>query len=457
MRRSSPPRGPRPPQSRPPPPGQQPGPPGLPRPVGPQAGSHRAVPRRGLGGRRPPAMPAPWRPREPIGPFPPWPISCANACGPGILPGPFCARLVQPLLFVPAIPLFLLLRPGVTGTLLLWSLRAAGLALAYLNPLRRAFRPSDPAPTRCGPRWGARVSSSPTAPPISSWPPVGPGGAMAHRWGAGPGGRGLLFRGLQHGVSGIFFGQASRPTCTALHREGGGSGVHCVPCGGPSPPIGPGRGHAGGRGARGPDVFRLIFMARDFRLALPSPGLGVLLAVSVLNYLWLSMLLGLNRPWVAIGGLALILIVKVALGIPWIPLQGAMSMVRAALWAESPPAWPWAPCLPSLSGKRPRPETLIGGGEPAFERPSGRPSGISAGPPQPPGGPPGSNSACCDAIVYGLAHSPTGSGPPAAATAASPGTGGSPPSPPRPWRGRRRASPPDRSRCPPGCASSRGG
>jgi O-antigen/teichoic acid export membrane protein len=84
-------------------------------------------------------------------------------------------------------------------------------------------------------------------------------------------------------------------------------------------------------------VYGLIFRAEGFASgAAILPRLGILLAVSVINYLWLAMLIGLDRQWIAALGLAGILAVKVTLGLQWIPIRGVGGMVDAALWAELP-------------------------------------------------------------------------------------------------------------------------
>ena len=252
----------------------------------------------------------------------------------------FRARLVQPLLFVPALALFHLLRPGVTGTLLLWCLPAAGLALAYLVPLRGAFpalRPSFDAMRAALAGRGLFLAQS------AAYLLLATLSGRVDLWliDGGPGREavGHYFAAYNMVFSGLFFGQAlSAHMYPRLHRPGGGPGdrrralLRALAA------------HAGLAAAMlaavalaGPMVFGLVFRAPGFQPgASLLAGMGLLLAVSVLNYLWLSLLIGLDRQWVASAGLTLILGAKVALGIAWIPEQGAMGMVRAALCADIP-------------------------------------------------------------------------------------------------------------------------
>lgn len=252
----------------------------------------------------------------------------------------FRARLVQPLLFVPVLALFHLFRPGVTGTLLFWCLPAAGLALAYLVPLRRLY-PS------LRPRWeGMREALA------------GRGRFLAQSAGylllatlsgrvdlwiidAGPGREavGHYFAAYNMVFSGLFFGQAlSSHMYPRLHRPGGAPGDRRRAL------LRAYAAHAGLAMAMlvavlvaGGPVFSLIFRTPGFSEgAALLPGMGLLLAVSVLNYLWLAMLIGLDRQWIASAGLAGILAAKVLLGSRWVPVDGAVGMVRAGLCAEIP-------------------------------------------------------------------------------------------------------------------------
>lgn len=248
----------------------------------------------------------------------------------------FRARLAQPLLFVPALLLFLLLKPGVAGTLLLWSLPAVGLVAAYLVPLRRAFPSMRPRP---GEMREAIAGQGRFLAQSAAYLFLVSLSGRVELWliDAGPGREavGWYFAAYSMIYSGIFFGQAlSSHMYARLHRPGGvGSGLARA-----------GLAHAGlaaamllGILAVGEPVYSFIFRQEGFQHGAEIlPKLGVLLAISVINYLWLAILIGLDRQWIAALGLVFIVGLKIYLGLRWIPDQGVEGMVNASLWAEIP-------------------------------------------------------------------------------------------------------------------------
>jgi len=89
---------------------------------------------------------------------------------------------------------------------------------------------------------------------------------------------------------------------------------------------------ATGAALLGPVLFRTVFHARSFTGAdALLPGLGMVLCLSTLDWLWLSVLIGKNRIWVAALNLLPILVVKILLGPVLVARWGAQGMVWTSL------------------------------------------------------------------------------------------------------------------------------
>lgn len=82
----------------------------------------------------------------------------------------------------------------------------------------------------------------------------------------------------------------------------------------------------------GPLVFRLVFREGSFQGAESMlPELGAILFLATLDSLWLSVMIGRDKMWIAILNLAPILGCKLFLGALWVPRHGALGMVWASL------------------------------------------------------------------------------------------------------------------------------
>lgn len=82
----------------------------------------------------------------------------------------------------------------------------------------------------------------------------------------------------------------------------------------------------------GPHVVRLVYRAHSFQGLEPLlPGLGLVLCLSCLDWLWISILVGSDRIWVVTINLAPALVAKLLLAPLWIPAYGSIGMVRAAV------------------------------------------------------------------------------------------------------------------------------
>jgi len=64
------------------------------------------------------------------------------------------------------------------------------------------------------------------------------------------------------------------------------------------------------------------------------PGLGILLCLTAMDWLWLSVLIGRNRIWIAALNLTPLLVVKLLVGPIWVARWGADGMVRVALLGQ---------------------------------------------------------------------------------------------------------------------------
>jgi len=82
----------------------------------------------------------------------------------------------------------------------------------------------------------------------------------------------------------------------------------------------------------GPLVFQTVFRTRSFTGAQTLlPGMGATLCFATLDWLWLSVLIGCNRTWIAALNLIPVLAAKLFLAPFWIPSMGAQGMVWASL------------------------------------------------------------------------------------------------------------------------------
>ncbi|HNY29960.1 MAG TPA: oligosaccharide flippase family protein [Fibrobacteria bacterium] len=96
-------------------------------------------------------------------------------------------------------------------------------------------------------------------------------------------------------------------------------------------------GAALGAGAAlvGPILFQMVFREKGFHGAESLlPGMGAMLFLTTMDWLWLSILIGKDRIWIAALVLVPSLVAKVLLGAWWIPSAGAAGMVHAALAAQ---------------------------------------------------------------------------------------------------------------------------
>jgi O-antigen/teichoic acid export membrane protein len=248
----------------------------------------------------------------------------------------FHARLAYLALFIPGCLAFWYWRPGLTGTLLVYALPVAGLSVAYLLPLLRVF-------PHLTPDWRGGFSLLATERRFL-------GQALLYLllvnassrvdlwildWGMGRASVGYYFAAYNMIFSGIFFGQAlSAHMYPRLHRPGNAKTALRRAL----------LAHAGlglfffaAIFLLGKPIFGVIYRQAGFAEgAALLNGLGLLLALSVFNYLWLSLVMGRNAQWISVLALIFILAVKVVLGIRWVPLYGAMGMLHASLWAEIP-------------------------------------------------------------------------------------------------------------------------
>ena len=154
-------------------------------------------------------------------------------------------------------------------------------------------------------------------------------------WGVGRASVGYYFAAYNLVFSGVFFGQAlSAHMYPNLHRMGRpiwrlsrALGAHLALA----------LFFLSGVYLWGESVFRFLFRAKgysqDHHLFLP---LGIILAVSVMNYLWLALLIGQHRQWIASVALIATISLKFYLGKMWVPVYGIEGMLSACLWTEIP-------------------------------------------------------------------------------------------------------------------------
>jgi O-antigen/teichoic acid export membrane protein len=250
----------------------------------------------------------------------------------------FRARLVQPFLFCAAMALFWLWKPGIAGTLVLWSVPFAGLLLAYRAPLRRGF-------TRLRPvlrgTWSFLAGHSAFMWQSATYLFLVTLSGRIELWLVDARtdrvSVGAYFAAYNMVFTGIFFAQAlSAHMYPRLHRPGSGGRWRAL-----SRALVAHAGLAGGAIAAtlavGPWLFSMVFRADGFAQGtMLLPVMAVLLGFSILNYLWLVILIGLNRQWLASVALLVILPAKIVLGWMWLPDHGAIAMAWAGLWAEGP-------------------------------------------------------------------------------------------------------------------------
>jgi O-antigen/teichoic acid export membrane protein len=82
----------------------------------------------------------------------------------------------------------------------------------------------------------------------------------------------------------------------------------------------------------GPCAIRFVYRAHSFQGLEPLlPGLGLVLCLSCLDWLWISILVGSDKIWLITLNFAPVLVAKLVLGPLWIPADGSIGMVRAAV------------------------------------------------------------------------------------------------------------------------------
>jgi O-antigen/teichoic acid export membrane protein len=92
---------------------------------------------------------------------------------------------------------------------------------------------------------------------------------------------------------------------------------------------------AAGAAFAGPVVFGVVFHSKGFQGAEALlPGMGAMLFLTTMDWLWLSILVGKDKIWIAAAVLVPALAAKVALGAFLIPAQGASGMVQAAVVSQ---------------------------------------------------------------------------------------------------------------------------
>jgi O-antigen/teichoic acid export membrane protein len=248
----------------------------------------------------------------------------------------FRARLVFLALFIPCCVALWFLPWGITGVLLLYAIPVMGLSVAYLVPLGRVFARRAPdwpgafellrAEKRFLIQSVAYLFLVNAASRVDLW---------ILGWGADSATVGVYFAAYNMVFAGIFFGQAlSAHMYPRLHRgEGGAASLMRTLA-----------AHIGlavlliaGVAVLGAPVFKLIYRQPGFAAGTDLMlGMGVLLGLSILNYVWLSLAIGKNVQWVVSIFLVLSVAIKLVLGTAWVPESGALGMLCASLWAEIP-------------------------------------------------------------------------------------------------------------------------
>jgi O-antigen/teichoic acid export membrane protein len=86
----------------------------------------------------------------------------------------------------------------------------------------------------------------------------------------------------------------------------------------------------------GPIVFHLVYRTRSFEgIDALLPGLGLVLCLSCLDWLWLSVLVGADKIWIAALNLVPVLAAKLLLAPLLIPSMGARGMVLASVVGQA--------------------------------------------------------------------------------------------------------------------------
>jgi len=87
----------------------------------------------------------------------------------------------------------------------------------------------------------------------------------------------------------------------------------------------------------GDDIFLRIYRNPGYAPGVALlPGFGALLLMSTLDYLWLAILIGMDRQWIAACNLLLMIVGKLVLGPMLVAGHGLEGMVWAALASELP-------------------------------------------------------------------------------------------------------------------------
>lgn len=86
----------------------------------------------------------------------------------------------------------------------------------------------------------------------------------------------------------------------------------------------------------GPLVLHLVYRSRSFEgIESLLPGLGLILCLSCLDWLWLSVLVGSDRIWIAAANLVPVLAAKLLLAPLLIPSMGSRGMVVAGVVGQA--------------------------------------------------------------------------------------------------------------------------
>jgi O-antigen/teichoic acid export membrane protein len=89
--------------------------------------------------------------------------------------------------------------------------------------------------------------------------------------------------------------------------------------------------------AFGGPLFRIVFHGKDYAPAAPIfVQLSIILALIMMNNLFIALLVGMDRIWISAACLVLTVALKVGLGVHWVPRLGLEGMARAAICAEIP-------------------------------------------------------------------------------------------------------------------------
>lgn len=245
------------------------------------------------------------------------------------------ARLAYPLGNLAALAAVWHFRPGPSGALLALASGPAALTLAYVFALPK----SDRAPVMDRSTLAlAREHRGTLIQSIVYLVSVGLASrvdAFLLEHGSGRTEVGRYFACLNLVMAGSFFAQGmSSYLYPRLHRQRDRLGRALARAVGLQALMGLVLG--GGAAFVGPIVFRVVFHSKGFAGAEALlPGMGLMLFLTTMDWLWLSILVGKDKIWIAAIVLGPALLVKVAIGAVLIPSQGAWGMVQAALVAQS--------------------------------------------------------------------------------------------------------------------------